>query len=356
MRVLYFSTVNWRWIKQRPHFLAEYLSSRSIQVDYFSLTPFRKQKIEKNNHSTCLRIRDTYVIPFASKLKWIEQINISYVKAILSNTHYDKIILTHPMQYKYLSQKQKNNAEIIYDCMDNIPYFYHGSKQAKLIKEEKQLCHMVQKIIVSSNYLKEKLMTEYNVDSNKVSVILNAVDKREFTLKVNPVELKKPNLVYIGSINEWVDIETLKAFAKDNSSYYIYLIGPIEGSVKKQVDHLSDNCIWIDSIPHSKVKDYIVASDILLIPFKVNELIKGVDPVKMYEYLSMGGKVLTSYWEELDKYKNNDSVYFYGNPKEFEEKVYSIINKQKSSVRNTSFLDTNNWEIRVEEYIKVLNG
>ena len=354
MRVLYFSTVNWRWIKQRPHFLAEYLSSQSIEVDYFSITPFKKQKIKRMQSGQYLKIRDVYVIPLASKFKVIEQMNIVYVKAILSNTHYDKIILTHPVQYKYLSKGQKAHAEIIYECMDNIPYFYKGSKQTEVIEEEERLCHSVGKIIVSSNYLKEKLVTQYNVDANKIYVILNAVDKKEFTLKVNPVDLKKPNLVYIGSISEWVDLETLKIFADNNSSYYIYLIGPMESSIKKEFSKLSGNIIWIDSIPHSKVKDYIAASDIMLIPFKVNELIRGVDPVKMYEYLSMGGKVLTSYWKELDRYKDNNLVNFYSGHKEFEKKVYSLINKEKCVVRDIHFIEANNWEIRGEEYLKVL--
>jgi len=354
MRVLYFSTVNWKWIKQRPHFLTEYLSNAFIEIDYFSLTPFGKQRIKRRDINQYLKVKDTYVIPFASKFKVIECINIYYVKAILKNSSYDKIIITDPQQYKYLTDSQKDNSEIIYECMDNIPYFYSGDRQVDLIRQEEELCHKVDKIIVSSNYLGERIKNQYKISTNKIHVILNAVDRKEFTSEVKKVQLKQPNLVYIGTISEWFDLETIKAFAQRNKDYSIYIIGPIYRNIRNELEQKYNNIIWINSIPHSQVKDYISASDIMLIPFKVNELVKGVDPVKMYEYLAMNSKIVSAYWEELDKYKNMSLVEFYSNHMEFEKKVYKLQKKERRLQINREYIETNCWEGRVQEYLEVL--
>lgn len=352
MKILYFSTVNWKWIKQRPHFICEYLSKKEIEVTYFSITPFLKQKIFHKRLNTFLYIKDKFVLPYASKINIVKKVNIIYVKYML-NKKYDIVILTHPKQYNYLPKDLKNKAKIIYECMDNIPYFYDGRIRNEINLQEKQLCKEAHQIITSSMYLKNKIMKEYGVGEEKIEVIKNALDKSLQNQCKASIKLKSPNLIYIGTISDWLDINILNKYAQNNPQYTLYLIGPVESM---EIDKINDNIVFLGSIEHEDVKEYIKEGEIMLIPFKVNELIKGVDPVKLYEYLALNKPVVTSYWEELKEYKNNKLVYFYDTYEEFVLAINTIKNESNNLEEiNFEFIEQNNWEKRVGCYVKILD-
>lgn len=353
MKVLYFSTVNWKWIKQRPHFLCEYMSKENIEVIYFSITPLFKQKISRNIVNEFLEIKDKYVMPYASRYEVIKKINKLFVKISLRK-NFDIVVLTHPEQIEYLPNNIIENSKIVYECMDNMPYFYYGKQRAIIEKKEYDLCQRVDTIITSSKYLKEKIINEYNIAESKITIIKNAVDKSILDGIIEPVKLKYPNVVYVGTISEWLDIDLILKYAETHPKQYIYLVGPSENKIKNILSDF-ENIILVGSIEHKLVKSYIEAGNIMLIPFKINELIKGVDPVKIYEYLALGKTVVSSYWEELDIYKNNAMVKFYNNFEEFEDLIESNIQKElMRNSRNKEFIIENIWEKRVSQYIDVL--
>lgn len=351
MKVLYFSTVNWKWIKQRPHFLCEYLSDEGIEVTYFSITPFLKQHIVNKQINKFLLIKDRFVLPYGSKLLVIKKLNIMYVKFLLKKK-YDIIILTHPEQYEYLPNKLKNSTKIIYECMDNIPYFYKEDKIKIIEKKEKYLCRQSEQIITSSDYLKNKIINKYKIEVEKATVIKNALDKSLIKNNEPLIELKYPNLMYIGTISNWLDMDILERYARENPKYTIYIIGPIEKNMKKINE---SNIVLLGAVKHVEVSRYIKSGQIMLIPFKVNELIKGVDPVKLYEYLSFNKPVITSYWNELNQYNDNELVYFYKDYTEFKHAVEKIENKTNEYKKiDNNFIEENTWKQRVVDYLEVL--
>ncbi len=357
MKLLYFSTVNWNWIKQRPHFISSYLSKSDIEVDFFSLTPFLKQKISGVNlDNKNLNIKDKYVIPFSNKLKIIEKINSNYIKKLLNNNNYDIVILTHPFQINYITKKIKDNAMIIYECMDNMPYFYDNKLREKVIMKEKELCILVDSIIVTSSYLKTRLVRDYKIRKDKVTIIRNAVDISFLDdVEFKQLNLKHPNIMYIGTISDWFDYNTINEFAIGNPNITIYLIGPIE---KRSLDKIKklDNIKLIGAIEHNLVKSYILNADVMIIPFIVNDVIKGVDPVKMYEYLALNKQIVSAYWEELSAFNNDQLLYFYENYKEFEEKInLALCNKKSNDLIDTEFISMNNWNDRAKEYVSLIN-
>lgn len=351
MKVLYFSTVNWNWIKQRPHFICEGLSEKGIDIEYISLTPFLKQKkqrkIKINEHLT---INDRYVMPLASKNSIIEYINIKYIEQII-NKEYDVIIITHPLHYHYLRKTLRYNPKVIYECMDNMPYFYKGLYQKKIKRLEKEICKKVDLIITSSYYLKNNIINQYNIEINKVFVISNAVDKNIVSNNISKFKLKKNNLVYIGTIGEWVDIHLLINYAIKHQEDNIYIIGP---SDIKMPNKIPNNIYLMGVMQHEYIKDIIKQSEILVIPFKINELIKGVDPVKIYEYKAFNKIVVATEWEELVRHNNKENIFFYRGFIEFENIIRILRNKKNyfNYSIDTEYIKNNCWDKRVEEYLE----
>ncbi|MDA3733216.1 glycosyltransferase [Niameybacter massiliensis] len=356
MKILYFSTVNWKWIKQRPHFIAEGLADEGIEVEYISLTPFFKQKIDKFPEANKnVFVNDKYVIPLASKISLIETINRCYIQNIIDKP-YDVIIITHPIQYQYLKKTLEYNPRIIYDCMDNIPYFYEKEYRNKIIELENEICKKVDNIIVSSFYLKDKMINQYGIEENKITVICNAVarDLVERKYKVIPEEwiLKKKNIVYIGTIGKWLDIDLLIKYAIANKDENIYLIGPKENELKV----LPSNIYLLPPIEHKYIVSIIEQAEILIIPFKSGELIDAVDPVKIYEYKSLNKYVLCSRWKEMIKHEDDETIYFYEDLKEFEAQMHDIRTKNIQNITslNKCYIEQNNWDKRVEKYLEVV--
>lgn len=346
MKILYFSTVNWKWIKQRPHFIAYYLSQQGHDVDYISLNPLGKTMIQKTADDR-LNVLDSYVLPFALKFRLVEQLNMAYIKSRLAGRRYDIVILTSPMHYRYIPASVRAECRLVYECMDNIPYFYEGALRDQMLAWEQETLDIADGVIVSSDRLSHELQSRSPKKKLRIKTIYNAVDKKAFSRCPVTLELQEPNLLYIGTVDSWLDWDTIVRFAKEHPGYTIYLIGPL--NTKKK---LPANIQCLGPVPHHKVIDYISSGNVLLLPFKVNRLTEAVDPVKMYEYMALDKPVISSYWPELDKFKCAN-LYFYRGYEEFETHALRVQAK-KAEVLNRDFLEEHNWDKRVYEYMEYL--
>ena len=171
--------------------------------------------------------------------------------------------------------------------------------------------------------------------------ILNNCDEK--------VNLKSPSLVYIGTIGSWFDFKVIKDFAANNPNYTIYLVGPIEKSIELELRNLPSNVVHVGAVEHKDVFKYIRGGDIVILPFKVNDVIECVDPVKVYEYIALNKPIVSSYWGELDKF--GDRVYFYNDDKSFEQVVkYIDLNAIEDKI-NIGFVEKENWKARVHSYL-----
>ena len=157
-------------------------------------------------------------------------------------------------------------------------------------------------------------------------------------------------MVYIGTIDDWFDFNTITEFANKHKDYTIYLIGPVNKKIKTPN---IKNIKFLGSIEHKYVPSYIEQSDILLLPFMINDVIEYVDPVKMYEYLYLKKPVISSYWGELDQF--NNLIYFYKDKEEFEKNVLKLSKyKFKQTDDYKKLMTESCWENRLKDYINNL--
>ena len=103
------------------------------------------------------------------------------------------------------------------------------------------------------------------------------------------------------------------------------------------------------SVEHSTLPDYLVKSSALIMPFKINDLILSVNPVKLYEYIAVGRPVITCQYEEINKF--HDFVYSYESIYNLENIINDLINgelKVKSLESRIKFLMNNTWNARAK--------
>ena len=360
-KVLYFSLVTWKWIKQRPHFVAlELVKEGNYNVDYRYQTLYDKympnqdnlhvkNKIEKLNN---FHIKSFKILPATTKFRT----NINSVWSIIRTSfwNYDKVILTHPNQtdFFFMGLFKIKGTKIYYECMDNyegweLDSYGYRYKQNRLIQHSEH-------IIVTAKKLKNKIISQHNCE-NKITIVRNGYDKNLFeNYKKIKTTLKHPNITYIGTIDDWFDFKSVIEFAINNKDFNINIIGPINDNVKNITDNIKNkNIKFHGPIEHNSVPQYIKDSDVLMMPFIVNDIIEYVDPVKLYEYLYMKKSVVTTYWNELEQFK--DMVYFYKGPKDFEKKVKKAINNKLIETNEYKELMANsNWNERLKEYLDAI--
>lgn len=360
--VLYFSVVTWKWIKQRPHFIPLEISKyKKYKVDYRYQALRDKfaneapENVVKNklNKQKDFRIAPFKIFPGIEKYTTIDKI-ANIIRTSLWN--YDTIILTQPNQIQFfiLRLHKLRRTKIIYECMDN--YETWEIDKLNYRSREGGLIYFSNNIIVSAKGLKDRLMDLYKVSEDKITIIRNAYDKELFKKDIQKeIKLLHKNITYIGTVDDWFDFNSVCSFAEKNKEYYIYIIGPVSyllNEKKKEIEEKYKNIIFVGAVEHDLVPSYINESDVLIMPFILNDLIRCVDPVKVYEYLYLKKPVVSTYWEELSQFKN--MMYFYDyNKNNFEEIITEALKKgfKKSKDYNKIIIESN-WENRVKQYIE----
>lgn len=349
MKILYLMHVDWNWIKQRPHFIAEKLVENGSEVEVYYQQCFNKKLLTTNARENFI-IKGIPRLPL-SRFSVIEKINTFIYERFLANRLsqeiYDYVYLTHPILFS-----KKINVPIIYDCMDDVLEFSSElNKKKELFILEKQLVQHSSYVFFTSEHLKNTVLKRYSLDNvcEKFFVNNNAIElpKTHILESIKLGGSDRIKFVYIGTITEWFDFNLLETL--DKKKYEFHLFGPVYNTSTDR----QENLIFHGSVSREKIFSLMQAADILIMPFRVNRLIESVNPVKLYEYIFSCKPIISvKYGESL---KFSDYVYLYedGDAKSFQDCVKKIeANGMKCKTSETdckNFAENNTWNSRALE-------
>ncbi len=359
-RILYCIHISWGWIKQRPHFLAEGLGR------YFDVNVLCKKEwaSKGGENKTYLKLIFPFRLPF-ERFKYVKKINTylrhHFLRSIINT--YDFLWFTAPSDDSSFLLSIAGDKKIIYDCMDDILEFPNNSlRYDYLFHLEKELYDRADLIICSSNYLKGKLQNRYG--QKRIVIVNNALsltkDNNEITSFPSNMSFflksAKTKIVYIGTVSEWLDVDLCKKIEQSNANVDIFLFGPNELNAE---DFNSLKNIHIcGPVDHKYVSSIMNYSDILIMPFVVNELILSVNPVKLYEYIKSGKPCIAPKYGESEPFK--DYVYLYEDHSDCIKIVESLLSGEyvtkKSKSECMKFAEENTWECRVDVIKNELNS
>lgn len=364
--------IPWGWIKQRPHFFAEYLSNH-FQVDILHKIPLKVRKKNLKNKNTVLpNVKSFFQFPF-KKFRLLSRfsfINKFFLRLSLSQKKietYDYVWITSLSLYSMISHLLTNNTKLIWDCMDDELEFKPVRENKLLfsnyIKTEKKLMQRADIVFCSSEYLSKKIQQRSSI-LRDIFVINNAIElpnvtQHKYALsskeRFSKIKLIKnlPNVfMYIGAISEWFDFDSILKLLDANTKVNIVLIGPndVEIPTHNRILHLG-------TVEREQIFFYMKYAKVLIMPFKVNELVKSVNPVKVYEYIYANKPILAPYYDEMSKFA--DFVHLYKNTEDFikistnilHNKVMALNNREE----NRKFAKENQWKNRCQLILKILS-
>ncbi|MBQ7171975.1 MAG: glycosyltransferase [Clostridia bacterium] len=204
-------------------------------------------------------------------------------------------------------------------------------------------------VIASSAHLAEKAK-QY---SQNVHIVRNGTEFAHFHRAADRAKASSAKKVigYYGAIAHWFDFKTIEVLSRRFPEERIVLIGAVtEG--RKFLEALP-NVELPGEKPYAELPDLLADFDVCLIPFDAStDLIKATNPVKFYEYLSAGKKVVATEIPELQPFAGK-YVYLENDRERFADRVAECLNGTDtlaSPEECMAFARENDWSERTRAF------
>ncbi len=155
-------------------------------------------------------------------------------------------------------------------------------------------------------------------------------------------------LGYFGHLSRaWFDWALVQELAQRHRDWIIYIIG----SGEEVPLRLPENVHCLGEVPHDQLAGYAAAWDVALVPFKVMELTRAVDPIKVYEYLAMGLPVVAAGMPALQRLP---FVWSAETPAGIEKAIFEALASPVDRRMVKDFLKSNTWQQRAARIWELL--
>ncbi len=165
--------------------------------------------------------------------------------------------------------------------------------------------------------------------------------------------LPRPIVVYVGALDVWFDSELVVQTAERLPQVSFVLIGPSE-YIGKRIKRLP-NLHLLGRRAYAQVPAYLQHADVGMIPFAVEqypELVHGVHPLKLYEYLACGLPVVAVAWQELETLQA--PVYLSRSPDQFAAYILQAAADRSGDAERVAFAAQADWGQRLEAFLAAL--
>lgn len=347
MKVLYFCPVDWRWIKQRPQFLAEQLQH---YCDLKALYPWKnRRKGLQSGEIPTVDIQPYFTLPeLGGRVGWLKSCNRIWVRAqvarVLRKEKPDMLWLTMPWQVDFLPKGL--NCRIVYDCMDDYEAIsMQQEEREKTLRQEAELIARAEMIFVSSDHLLHLLMRRHGVSEGRLYLLRNGYSSSWVRAAENA---KTPDsllrIAYFGTIGRWFDfgilLQSLDVFP--NLEYQLY--GPLENGVSVP-NHARLHVCGV--VKHDRIPEKASVVDAVIMPFLPTDVVQSVDPVKLYEYIFLDKPIVCVRYPEIERFA--PYVEFYETKDQFNAAIQRLFDHREPKYTRRQadiFLEKNTWFVR----------
>jgi GT2 family glycosyltransferase/glycosyltransferase involved in cell wall biosynthesis len=275
------------------------------------------------------------------------------IEDLIANRIYGSatLVIQQPSWWPVVETLQGN--QIIFDCMDLHAGF--EEIETSILSLEEFVEDSADSVAVTSSYLfgeKEKLAPK------PVEIIRNGVDARLFRSRSNESQNTTTEVVgYFGALAEWFDIELMEYLSVNNPQLKFEVIGLI--SRPEIVNRLKGfkNIEFKGEVSNSELPGMVGSWKAGLIPFKVTPLISATNPVKMYEYASLGIPTVASAIPEVEMASRDCMGIFTARTfEEFNRNLALAISREDFDISDlTDWASNHDWSKRASEFLTLSN-
>ena len=310
----------------------------------------KAQKVPRENVISCQPV----MLPFA-EVSWVRRINCtSVIKTVRRKLRKLDIrnpilVTTVPNACDYIGKC--GESKVIYYCVDDFSEW--PGLETKMVREmEEKLIQQSDCHIATSQELFDRLSK-----SGKPTYLLtHGVDTEHFKQTVKREHLlldgiPRPRIGYYGLFDERSDHGLLAELAARMPDVSFVITGQVDS------DFLSrqrlPNVYFTGSVRYADLPSMLKGWDVLMLPYKMNDLTKSISPLKLKEYLITGKPVVSTPIPEVLKLKDYVSV-----AATIDEWIISIrlcLDRPQNATRRPGddFWTNETWEKKAEYFLQI---
>lgn len=352
--VIILSVIDYDFRHQRPQHFATRFAANGHRVFYVNANFVRPD-------SVTLKSDNLYIVDFANReynavyamdgkttLNWMKE---KLIRLINTQAIRDAVVIVDYPNWVYAAEYIRNQFgfKIITDYMDDYTGFL-GTAEDFLKNNCLHLLKESNLVVASSQFLYD-VACQYT-SADKITIIRNGTEVDHFYQAVN-LQTEKPRKVigYYGAVAHWFAWEKVCSLAKAMPECDIVIVGAVTEHREKLERY--NNIKLLGEKPYKNLPEYLADFDVCLIPFDTStDLIKATNPVKFYEYLSAGKKIVATEIPELMPFRD-EYVYMSNDDHKFTEYVRACLNgtdSLKGRDECIAFARENDWQKRFEYF------
>lgn len=281
---------------QRAAQLARELAARGVAVDYLALST--RFDFERDRPS------DAMASSHGVTPHLLSQLAPGQLEALVTADTLVLLDAPHPAFAPVFELARARGAPTVFELIDDWDSslgadWYDAAFQRRLVQDASVVAG-------SARVLVERLKALGRADAHYVP---NAADGRLFDASrgwPRPAELEagRRALVYVGSLTgDWIGWAYLTQAARAWPEARLYLVGDAPRAVTS-LERLYPNLRFLGLRPIDAVPAILAHADVTLLPFLPGRVSDAVSPIKVFEYLAMGKRVVATPLPELQGLPN----------------------------------------------------
>lgn len=175
---------------------------------------------------------------------------------------------------------------LVYECVDDHAGFWEAQGLAQAVRAaEAALARRAARVVATAPALVERLAAL----NARTAHVGNGVELARFA----GVEGGEgPVVGFYGMLGEWVDRALLAELARRRPDWRFVLVGPVAAPLEGL--DTCPNVRLVPPVPYEDLPGWLTGAAVWLVPFRDSALTRAVDPLKAYEYLAAGRRVVAA--------------------------------------------------------------
>ncbi|KLU62993.1 putative teichuronic acid biosynthesis glycosyltransferase TuaH [Peptococcaceae bacterium CEB3] len=267
--IIYPPSIPWNWMFQRPQQLLRQFANMGYTVLYEEPGLFPQPGAQK--------LSERFIL-----CRGLSALKIPHPRPRI-------LWLTVPSHIELIDKFAPDLT--VYDAVDEPEEEFAGWKPYY-----PSVLRRAQLIFASSRSIFAKLSSQHP----HVHLVPNGVDYSHFSARLpRPAELppNRPLIGYSGAVAPWLDWDLLQLSVRSNPSLQFVFVGALFDLARFPLK--GANVRYLGLKDYTRLPAYVQHFKIGLIPFKLNDMTKGCNPIKLYEYYAAGPPVLATPLPEL---------------------------------------------------------
>lgn len=300
--VIWLGVMDWHYRIQRPQHLAARLADAGARILYISLVfeaadARGRFRLIDAPHPGVFEIRMRLAGDASETIYQglsetaLADLQAAFAElALVLGIRAPVVLVEHPAWHRVADAIA--GATIVYDCLDLATGFKDAARS--VAAAEAALLARADLVVAASQPLADRLA------SRRSSIVIrNAADVDFFAQGLNDRPAGMPPVIgYFGALADWFAIDWIATAAEARPDWEFRLIGRTDTCDTARAARLA-NVRLLGERPYRELPLLLREFDVAIIPFKLTELTRCTNPVKLYEYMAAGKAVVAAPMPEV---------------------------------------------------------